>query len=63
MIAVLAFAALALLVIGAARLVTAYLDYRDARALAAFRAAQLVAWAETEVAVIAAERSLGVRNG
>lgn len=38
------------------------LDRRDARAIASFRAQQLVAWAKLEAAVIAAERSLGVRH-
>ncbi len=38
------------------------LDRRDARMYANFRAMQLVAWAELEADVIAAERAIGVRH-
>ena len=55
MMAVLLFLACAFIAIGGARLAVAVLDYRDARRLAALRAQQLLAWAETEAAVIAAE--------
>lgn len=49
MTAVLLFLACAFTAIGGARLFVAFLDYRDARALAAFRAEQLVANARQEV--------------
>lgn len=44
-----------LLVIGAARLLVAIVEYREARTSAARRAEQLVAWGEMEAAVITAE--------
>jgi cyanate permease len=44
-----------LLVIGAARLLAALLEHREARTRAARRAAELVAWGQTEAAVITAE--------
>ncbi|GEM_PF-3315094 len=48
MTAVLLFLACAFAAIGSARLFVAFLDYRDSRVLAAFRAEQLVAAAEQE---------------
>lgn len=49
MLAVLLLLAFAFGSIGGARLFVAFLDYRDARALAAFRAEQLVAVAQQEM--------------
>ncbi len=49
MMAILLFLTCAFAAIGGARLFVAFLDYRDARTLAAFRAEQLVAAARQEV--------------
>lgn len=49
MTAVLLFICCATAAIGSARLFVAFLDYRHARTLAAFRAEQLVATARQEV--------------
>lgn len=48
---------------GVAGLFAWCLDRHDARVYADFRAEQLIAWAQLEADVIAAERALGLRHG
>lgn len=57
------FCCVALICIGAARLLAALLEHREARTRAARRAAELVAWGQTEAAVITAESQREAAHG
>lgn len=63
MIFALILVSISTLAYGAAGLFAWWLDRNDARVYADFRAQQLLAWAQLEADVIAAERALGVRHG